>query len=136
MYVEMVRSKIHQATVTMADVEYVGSIGIDSDLIDEARLHPYEKVLVVNLENGSRLETYIIPADRGSGEISLNGAAARLVAPGDRVIIMSFANVPYPPPDDWEPRVLIMGEDNVVQEVRGPDHWEVLHEDQKTGGTS
>ncbi|MFW5748396.1 MAG: aspartate 1-decarboxylase [Chloroflexota bacterium] len=127
MYIEMVRTKIHQARVTGADINYVGSIGIDTDLIVAARMYPYEKVLVVDLENGNRLETYIIPAPAGSGEVSLNGAAARLVSPGDRIIIMSFVNVPFPPPADWEPRVLIMNSrDNSILEVRGPETWPAL----------
>lgn len=126
MTIEMIRSKIHQAHVTAADIEYVGSIGVDTDLLAVAKMWPYEKVLVVDIENGARLETYIIPAPAGSGEISLNGAAARLVSPGDRVIIMAFAHVAYPPPADWEPRVLIMGRGNRIAEVRGPDHWPAL----------
>lgn len=125
MIIEMVRAKIHQARVTAADIHYVGSIGIDRDLLAQAKMYPYEKVLVVDLENGNRLETYIIPAPAGSGEVSLNGAAARLVSPGDQIIIMSFLGVPFPPPEDWEPRVLLMNADNTVAEIRGPDHWDV-----------
>jgi aspartate 1-decarboxylase len=124
MHIEMIRTKIHQARVTAAVVDYVGSIGIDTDLLAQARMYPYEKVLVVDVENGSRLETYIIPAPAGSGEISLNGAAARLVSPGDRVIIMAFANVTFPPPEGWEPRVLIMDDTNAILEIRGPERWE------------
>ena len=120
MLVSMVRSKIHQARVTGADIDYEGSIGIDTDLIKAAGMFPYEKVLVVDIENGNRLETYIIPDEQGSGAITLNGAAARLVSIGDRIIIMSFAQVDYPPPADWEPRVLILDAHNAVKSTLGP----------------
>ena len=93
MELQMLKSKLHQACVTHADVAYEGSLGIDTELMDLVELHPYEKVLVANLNNGSRLETYVIPAPRGSRRIVLNGAAARLGAAGDRVIIMSFCQV-------------------------------------------
>ena len=87
----MCKGKIHRATVTQADLNYVGSITIDQDLLDAANIYPYEKVQVVNLNNGSRLETYTLAGARGSGVICLNGAAARLNAPGDLVIIISYA---------------------------------------------
>jgi len=122
MQLVMVRAKIHQARVTAADLNYVGSIGIDTDIMAAAGIYPYEKVLVVDLENGNRLETYTIPAAAGSREIQLNGAAARLVQPGDRVIIMAFAYVDAPPPPDWEPRVLIMEADNSIVNTLGPLH--------------
>lgn len=124
MQLAMVRAKIHQARVTAADLNYVGSIGIDTDIMAQASIYPYEKVLVVDLENGNRLETYTIPAAAGSREIQLNGAAARLVQPGDRVIIMAFAYVDAPPPADWEPRVLIMDEDNTIINTIGPLHFQ------------
>ncbi len=120
MLIEMVRAKIHQARVTDADVNYEGSIGIDTDLIAQAGMFPYEKVLVVDLENGERLETYIIPAAAGSRQIQLNGAAARLVDVGDRVIIMAFAYLDYPPPAGWLPRVILMDEQNNVSGAFGP----------------
>ena len=119
MLISMVRAKLHQARVTDADLNYEGSIGIDTDLLDAAGLFPYEKVLVVDIENGNRLETYIIPAEAGSHEISLNGAAARLVDVGDRIIIMSFIHVDYPPPSDWQPYVLIMDENNTIRKTIG-----------------
>ena len=87
----MMKSKIHRATVTDADVHYVGSINVDRDLMDAADLFEYEQVAVVDVDNGNRLETYVIEGERGSGAICLNGAAARLVSPGDRVIIISYA---------------------------------------------
>ena len=87
----MLKSKIHRATVKRADLHYVGSITIDEDLIDAADLLAGELVSIADVDNGNRLETYVIDAPRGSGEIQLNGAAARLGAPGDRIIIISYA---------------------------------------------
>ncbi|MEL6309831.1 MAG: aspartate 1-decarboxylase [Chloroflexota bacterium] len=112
-------AKLHQARVTDANIEYKGSIGIDQDLIALAGMYQYQKVLVVDLENGNRLETYIIPAERGSGDITLNGAAARLVSVGDRVIIIAFVDVEIPVPSDWDPRVVILDEENRVESVSG-----------------
>ena len=91
MKIEMLKSKLHQACVTHADVNYEGSLGIDIELMEAVGLHPHEKVLVANISNGHRFETYAIPEPFGSRKIVLNGAAARLGRPGDRVIIMSFA---------------------------------------------
>ena len=88
--IEVVKSKIHRVKVTGADLDYIGSITIDEDLMDAVNLVRGEKVQVVNNNNGERLETYVIPGPRGSGEITLNGAAARRVAPGDIVIIMAY----------------------------------------------
>jgi aspartate 1-decarboxylase len=89
----MMKSKVHRATVTDADVHYVGSITIDRDLMDAADLREYEQVAVVDVDNGARLETYVIEGERGTGDICLNGAAAHLIHPGDRVIIISYAEV-------------------------------------------
>jgi aspartate 1-decarboxylase len=97
----MLKSKIHRATVTQADLHYVGSIAIDRDLIDAADLLEGEKVTIADITNGARLETYVIPAPRGSGIITINGAAAHLVNEGDLVIIISYAMV-----DDAEARTL------------------------------
>jgi aspartate 1-decarboxylase len=88
----MMKSKIHRATVTDADLHYVGSITVDRALMDAADLHEFEQVAVVDIDNGARLETYVIEGERGSGSICLNGAAARLVSPGDRVIVISYAD--------------------------------------------
>jgi aspartate 1-decarboxylase len=87
----MMKSKIHRATVTEANVDYVGSITIDRDLMDSAGLYEYEQVAVVDVNNGARLETYVIEGPRGSGVICMNGAAARLIDEGDKVIIISYA---------------------------------------------
>ncbi|MER5255698.1 aspartate 1-decarboxylase [Streptomyces sp. NPDC002855] len=95
------KSKIHRATVTQADLHYVGSVTIDADLLDAADLLPGELVHIVDITNGARLETYTIEGERGSGVIGINGAAAHLVHPGDRVIIISYAQV-----DDAEARTL------------------------------
>ncbi len=119
MVVDIVHAKIHQARVTAADLDYEGSIGIDMDIVNDAGMYAYEKVLVVDLENGNRLETYIIPAEAGSKQFQLNGAAARLVNVGDRIIIMAFAQVEAPPPADWQPRVLIMDENNDIKQRLG-----------------
>ena len=101
MFRTILKSKIHRATVTQADLHYVGSITVDEDLLDAADLIPGEQVAVVDITNGARLETYVIPGPRGSGVIGINGAAARLVQPGDLVIIISYAMV-----DDAEARTL------------------------------
>src|SRR5256886_9167558 len=97
----MLKSKIHRATVTQADLHYVGSITVDEDLLDAADLIPGEQVAVVDVTNGARLETYVIPGARGTGVIGVNGAAARLVQPGDLVILISYMQV-----DDAEARTL------------------------------
>ena len=97
----MMKSKIHRATVTQADLDYVGSIGIDRDLMEAADLLEGEKVTIADITNGARLETYVIPAPRGSGIITINGAAAHLVNAGDLVIIISYAMI-----DDAEARTL------------------------------
>lgn len=93
MTLEILKSKIHRATITEANLHYIGSIGIDEDLMDAAKLLEFEKVQVLNINNGERLETYVIKALRGSGMISLNGAAARKAAPGDLIIIAAFAQM-------------------------------------------
>ena len=95
MFIEVVKSKIHRVTVTEANLNYIGSITIDQDLLDAANLIPNEKVSIVNNNNGERLDTYVIPGERGSGVICLNGAAARKVQPGDVVIIMSYAMMDF-----------------------------------------
>ena len=95
MFIEVVKSKIHRVTVTEANLNYIGSITIDQDLLDAANLIPNEKVSIVNNNNGERLATYVIPGERGSGVICLNGAAARKVQPGDVVIIMSYAMMDF-----------------------------------------
>jgi aspartate 1-decarboxylase len=102
----MMKSKIHRATVTDANLHYVGSITIDRDLMDQADLLEYEQVAVVDVDNGARLETYVIEGERGSGDICLNGAAARLVSPGDRIIIISYAEYEAAELETYEPTIL------------------------------
>ncbi len=120
MYISLIRAKLHQARVTGAEPDYVGSIAIDTDLLAQAGIYPYEKVLVADIENGERLETYTIPAPAGSRTVEINGAAARLMHTGDRLIVMAFALLEPPPPPDWAPRVLVLDEYNNVREVIGP----------------
>ncbi|TET52350.1 MAG: aspartate 1-decarboxylase [Anaerolineales bacterium] len=117
MLVSMLRAKLHQARVTGADINYVGSITIDQDLLREVGMVPYERVLIASIESGARFETYIIEGPAGSGVIELNGAAARLVDIGDRLIIMAFTLSPFPPPKEWAPRVVVLDEKNQVVSV-------------------
>lgn len=111
----MCKSKIHRATVTDANLNYVGSITIDSELMRLANILPYEQVHVVNVNNGNRLETYAIEGEPGSGEICLNGAAARMVHPGDLVIIISYAMVDEKELNDFKPTVVLVDENNRPQ---------------------
>lgn len=117
MFRTMMNSKIHRATVTEANLNYVGSITIDEDILDAVGMAINEKVQIVNNHNGARFETYIIPGERGSGVICLNGAAARLVQPDDSVIIISYALVPEEKLKDHQPTVAIMGEGNKIEQL-------------------
>jgi aspartate 1-decarboxylase len=110
MMIEVVKSKIHRVKVTGADLNYIGSITIDEDLMDAVNLIRGEKVQVVNNNNGERLETYAIPGPRGSGEITLNGAAARRVAPGDIVIIMAYGYMSMEEARQFQPSVIFPDE--------------------------
>lgn len=106
MNVEVIKSKIHRVTVTEARLDYIGSITIDQDLMDAADILVGERVYIVDNNNGERLDTYTIPGPRGSGIICLNGAAARKVQPGDVVIIMSYASMPYEEAKTFRPTVI------------------------------
>ncbi|WP_307334872.1 aspartate 1-decarboxylase [Caldalkalibacillus uzonensis] len=117
MFRHMMKAKLHRATVTEANLNYVGSITIDEALLEAVDILPHEKVQVVNNNNGARLETYVIPGPRGSGTICLNGAAARLVQPGDTVIIISYALVAEEKLADFKPKVAIMDKDNRIQDL-------------------
>lgn len=117
MFRTMMNGKIHCARVTEANLHYVGSITIDADILDEVGMVENEKVQIVNNNNGARLETYIIPGERGSGIICLNGAAARLVQVGDIVIIISYILVPEENIAAHKPKVAIMDENNRIQEI-------------------
>lgn len=115
----MLNGKIHRATVTAADLHYIGSITIDKLLLEAANILPFEQVQVVDVTNGNRLETYTIAGAAGSGVVQLNGAAAHLVEIGDLVIIMSYVNMPDPVSVTWHPRVVLVDERNRITEVRG-----------------
>lgn len=111
----LMKAKLHRATVTEANLHYVGSITIDKTLMEQVDLLPHERVQVVNIQNGARLETYVIPGERDSGVICLNGAAARLVQPGDQVIIMSYAHLNEEELIDFQPKVAILNEKNRIE---------------------
>lgn len=121
MFRTMMKSKIHRATVTEANLKYVGSITIDVELMAAADLLPNEKVQVVNNNNGARLETYVIPGEKGSGIICLNGAAARLVQVGDEVIIISYALVTDEEASGHGPKVILVDRDNRPIETIGTE---------------
>ena len=106
MFIQVLKSKIHRVTVTEARLDYIGSITIDEDLLDAAGILPGERVYIVNNNNGARLDTYTIPGPRGSGVICLNGAAARLVQPGDIVIIMCYATMTSEEAREFKPTVI------------------------------
>ncbi len=106
MNIELVKSKIHKVTVTEANLQYVGSITIDEDLMEASNIIENEKVQVVNINNGERLETYVIKGERGSGEICMNGPAARKVAVGDVVIIISYASMDFEEAKNFSPKII------------------------------
>ena len=106
MNIEVLKSKIHRVTVTEANLNYIGSITIDRDLLDAANILPNERVYIVDNNNGERLDTYVIPGERGSGVICLNGAAARKVQPGDVVIIMAYASMDFEEAKSFKPSVI------------------------------
>jgi aspartate 1-decarboxylase len=119
MLVHILKSKIHRAQVTGANVQYEGSMTIDPVLMERAGLLPYERILCSNMANAARFETYVIPGERGSSQIVLNGAAAMLGQPGDRLTIMSFTEIELSAAQNWEPRVIVLGENNAVVNERG-----------------
>ncbi|MEO1437795.1 MAG: aspartate 1-decarboxylase [Bacteroidota bacterium] len=114
MMIQVFKSKIHRATVTQADLNYVGSITIDEALLEAANILPNERVQIVNNNNGERFETYVIKGERGSGVICLNGAAARRVQVGDVVIIISYAYMDYDKAKTWEPLAVFPDENNLI----------------------
>jgi aspartate 1-decarboxylase len=119
MYRTMLKSKVHRATVTQADLHYVGSVTLDRDLMDAADLLPGEQVAIVDINNGNRLETYVIEGPRGSGVIGINGAAARLVHAGDLVIIISYVSVSDAEARTLTPRVVFVDAENRISGVSG-----------------
>lgn len=117
MQISMLKSKIHRAVITQAELNYVGSVTIDEELIEAAGLCEYEHVYIVNVNSGSRIETYVIAGERGSGVICLNGAAARSGQKGDRVIIMAYANMSPEESATHRPRVVFVGDKNEIIKV-------------------
>ena len=117
MQISMLKSKIHRAVITQAELDYVGSVTIDEELMEAAGLYEYEHVHIVNVNSGSRIETYVIAGERGSGVICLNGAAARSGQKGDRVIIMAYANMSPEESATHRPRVVFVGDKNEIIKV-------------------
>ncbi len=118
MYRFMCKSKIHSATVTEANLQYKGSITIDESLMESADLLPYEKVQIVNLNNGARVETYVIAGRRGGGTVCMNGAAARWAQPGDKVIIISYAMIEETAARKHQPKVVFVDQHNAIQKIQ------------------
>ncbi len=117
MYRKLLKAKLHRAVVTEADLHYEGSLTVDKNLLDEADIREYEMVQVVDIDNGARLETYAITGEAGSGEVKANGAAARLIHPGDRIIIMTYAHVPENELGHWQPKIILLNADNSIKEI-------------------
>ena len=113
----VLRSKIHRATVTHADIDYIGSISIDEDLLRAADIQEWEKIHVLNVTNGSRLETYVVKAPAGTGHICINGAAAHLVNPGDLVILVTYQGIPSENISDHKPTIVHVNAHNEVIEI-------------------
>jgi len=118
MYRKLLKAKIHRAVVTDAALNYDGSLTVDKTLLDAAGIREFELVQVVDVESGARIETYTIAGEAGSGVIQANGAAARLIQTGDHIIIMSYALIEEPLPDEWHPNVVLVNEDNTIKENR------------------
>ncbi|KAB3537701.1 aspartate 1-decarboxylase [Alkaliphilus pronyensis] len=117
MMLNFFKSKLHRGTVTEANLNYVGSVTIDENLLKEANIYPNEKVQIVNNNNGARFETYVIKGEAGSGVICLNGAAARLVQPGDKVIIIAYCWLNEEEASTFKPKVLILDENNNIEDI-------------------
>ncbi|WP_455950338.1 aspartate 1-decarboxylase [Eubacterium sp.] len=117
MQINMLKSKIHRATVVQSELDYVGSITIDEELMEAAGIYEYEKVQIADVNNGNRFETYVIAGEKGSGMICLNGAAAHMVNIGDKVIIMSYAQMTTDEIKDNKPKVVFVDDDNKISRV-------------------
>ena len=117
MNVTMLKGKIHRATVVQAELDYVGSITVDMDLLDAAGILEYEKVQIVDVNNGNRFETYTIAGERGSGLICLNGAAARCVQVGDKIILMAYCEMDNEEAKNHKPKVVFVNEENKIQKI-------------------
>ncbi len=114
MFVNILKSKLHRARVTDTKLHYEGSVAIDSALLDAVGILPYEMVLIVDLDNGNRLETYVVPAEAGSGKVEILGAAARLIEPKHIVIIMSFGQMTPEEAEQFKPKVAVLDESNKI----------------------
>ena len=114
---EMCKAKIHSATVTEADLNYTGSITIDKSLLEELDILHYERVQVLNINNGARMETYVIEGEPDSGIICLNGAAARWVVPGDKIIIIAYCLIDDAQARSWKPKIVLLDEKNKIKEI-------------------
>jgi len=114
---EFLKAKIHGATITQANINYTGSLSIDEEILEKSGILPNERIYVYNINNGHRFDTYVIKGDKGSREIGLNGAAARLGAIGDRLIIVAYCNLEESEIKNHQARVLILGENNVIEKV-------------------
>ncbi|MDY9921117.1 MAG: aspartate 1-decarboxylase [Synergistota bacterium] len=121
MILTMLKAKIHRATVTESNLNYVGSITIDRDLMEASGILEYEKVSVVDIDNGSRFDTYVIEGDCGSGVICVNGAAARLVQPGDKVIILAYCQVDSEEAENHSPKIVFVGGGNAILEIKSSE---------------
>lgn len=126
MNIEMLEGKIHRATVTEANLDYVGSITVDVSLLEEAGIREYQKVQVVDVNNGNRIETYTIAGEKNSGVICLNGAAARLFSTGDKVIIMAYASYSEDELKDYKPKVVFVDDDNKITKVSNYEKYGTL----------
>ncbi len=126
MNIEMLEGKIHRATVTEANLDYVGSITVDISLLEEAGIREYQKVQVVDVNNGNRIETYTIAGKKDSGVICLNGAAARLFSTGDKVIIMAYASYSEDELKDYKPKVVFVDDDNKITKVSNYEKYGTL----------
>ena len=131
MTVEMLKGKIHRATVVQAELDYVGSITVDEELLEAAGIMEYEKVQIVDVNNGSRFETYTICGKRGSGMICLNGAAARCVSTGDKVIIMCYANYEAEEAKEHKPKVVFVDDENKISRVTNYEKHGLLKDQEK-----
>lgn len=123
MQIQALKSKIHRATIVQAELNYIGSITIDEALMEKAGIYEYEKVQIADIDNGSRFETYVIAGERNSGMICLNGAAARMVSVGDKIIIMSYASMTPEELQENPPKVVFVDDNNqVILETRYEKH--------------
>ena len=119
MRIEVLKSKLHRVTVTAADLEYEGSLSLDTDLMAAAGLFESEKVAVANLRNGERFETYLIRGEKGSGEVMVNGAAARLASPGDELIVMAYGHIGIEQAEKHRPKVVLVDKENRILKSDG-----------------